>query len=165
MGQSARATNSHRLQRVGLAVLRYGLVLLLVMWGAFKFAAFEAEGIQPLVSNSPFLSWLYTIFSVRAVSALFGVFEITTGLLIATRHWLPRVSGFASLAASGMFLLTLSFLFTTPGVLAPENAAGGFLMKDILLLGAALFSAGEALLAAGPRAEPTARAAVAAGSV
>jgi uncharacterized membrane protein YkgB len=142
------------LQRVGLAVLRYGLVLLLVMWGAFKFAAFEAEGIQPLVANSPFLSWLYTIFSVRTVSALFGAFEITAGLLIATRRWLPRVSGFASLAASGMFLVTLSFLFTTPGALAPGNPAGGFLMKDILLLGAALASAGEAFVAAGGRAEP-----------
>src|SRR5512144_730694 len=52
----------HALQRAGLAVLRYGLVLLLVLWGGFKFAAFEAEGIQPLVSSSPLLSWLYALF-------------------------------------------------------------------------------------------------------
>src|SRR5262249_7032597 len=101
-----------RLQRVGLAVLRYGLVFLLVLWGGFQFAAFEAEAIQPLVGHSPFLSWLYAIFDVRTVSALFGVFEIATGLLVALRHWRPRVSGIASLAASGMFVLTLSFLFT-----------------------------------------------------
>jgi reactive chlorine resistance protein C len=135
------------LQRAGLAVLRYGLVLLLVMWGAFKFTAFEAEGIRPLVSNSPILSWLYALFGARTVSALFGVFEIATGLLIATRRWLPRASGLASVAASAMFVITLSFLFTTPGVLAPDNPAGGFLMKDILLLGAALSTAGEALVA------------------
>jgi uncharacterized membrane protein YkgB len=138
------------LQRAGVAVLRYGLVLLLVMWGGYKFSAFEAEGIRPLVSNSPLLSWLYLLFDVRTVSGLFGIFEVATGLLIATRRWLPRVSGMASLAASGMFVITLSFLATTPGVLAPENPAGGFLMKDILLLGAALFTSGEALLAARP---------------
>jgi reactive chlorine resistance protein C len=144
-----------RLQRVGLAVLRYGLVFLLVLWGAFKFAAFEAEAIQPLVAHSPFLSWLYGLFGVRTVSALFGVFEVTAGVLIATRRWLPRVSGWASVAAAGMFVVTLSFLFTTPGVLEPSNPAGGFLLKDILLLGAALSSAGEALFAAAARPHAT----------
>jgi uncharacterized membrane protein YkgB len=48
------------------------------------------------------------------------------------------------LAASGIFLITLSFLVTSPGVLEPTSPWGGFLMKDILLLGAALFTAGEA---------------------
>jgi len=145
---SASLLRVQRLQRTGVAVSRYGLVFLLVFFGSFKFAAFEAEGIQPLVASSPFLSWLYLVFDVRTVSALFGIFEISTGVLIATRRWLPRVSGFASLAASAMFVLTLSFLFTTPGALAPGNPAGGFLMKDLLLLGAALMTAGEAFLAA-----------------
>lgn len=36
----------------------------------------------------------------------------------------------------------------TPGVLAPDHPIGGFLMKDVLLLGAALFTAAEALDAA-----------------
>jgi uncharacterized membrane protein YkgB len=115
------------------------------MWGGFKFAAFEAQGIQPLVSHSSLLSWMYSVTSVQGVSNIIGVTEITTGLLMATRHWLPKVSGYASLAASGIFLTTLSFLITTPGVLEPTSSWGGFLMKDILLLGAALFSAGEAL--------------------
>jgi uncharacterized membrane protein YkgB len=131
----------------GVLVLRYGLVLLLLMWGAFKFAAFEAEAIRPLVENSPLLGWLYGPLSVRGTSALFGVFEVTTALLIASRPWLPRVSGYASLAAAGMFVVTLSFLFTTPGVLEPTNPFGGFLMKDLMLLGAALFTASEALRA------------------
>ena len=136
-----------RLQRLGLWILRYGLVFLLVFWGAFKFTAFEAEGIKPLVQHSPFLSWLYALFSVRGASMVFGVFEVGAGLLIATRRWLPTASGFASLAAAGMFVITLSFLFTTPGVLEPTSDTGGFLMKDLLLLGAALFTGAEALLA------------------
>lgn len=137
-------SKSGLLQRAGLSVLRYGLVFLLVMWGGFKFASFEAQGIQPLVSHSPLLSWLYSVTSVQGASNVIGVVEIATGLLMASRRWWPAVSGYASLSASGIFLITLSFLVTTPGVLEPTNPSGGFLMKDILLLGAALFTAGEA---------------------
>ena len=136
------------LQRLSVRILRYGLVFLLVLWGSFKFTAIEAQGIKPLVQNSPFLSWLYALFSVRGASMVFGVFEVGTGLLMATRRWFPTASGFASLGAAGMFVITLSFLFTTPGVLEPTNDTGGFLMKDLLLLGAALFTGTEALLAA-----------------
>jgi uncharacterized membrane protein YkgB len=46
-----------------------------------------------------------------------------------------------------MFLVTLSFLVTTPGVLTPPSWIAGFLMKDLFLLGAALYTAAEALLA------------------
>jgi len=42
----------------------------------------------------------------------------------------------------------VSFLATTPGVFAPDHPFGGFLMKDVVLLGAALYTAAEALGAA-----------------
>jgi uncharacterized membrane protein YkgB len=41
-----------------------------------------------------------------------------------------------------MFLATLSFLVTTPGL---DSGTQGFIMKDVFLLGAAVRSAGEAL--------------------
>lgn len=137
--------SSRRLARAARAVLRGGLVLFLGMWGAFKFTSFEAEGIRPLVSNSPLLSWLYPLFGIRGTSGLIGIVEVTAALLIATRRWLPLASAIGSLIAVGTFLVTLSFLITTPGVLAPDNPFGGFLMKDLILLGAALFTAAEAL--------------------
>jgi uncharacterized membrane protein YkgB len=137
-----------RLSSIGLGVLRYGLVFLLLLWGSFKFFEFEATAIQPLVEHSPFLGWLYPVFGVRGTSALFGVFEVAAAALISLRPWAPRVSGYASLIASGMFLVTLSFLFSTPGAMSPQSPAGGFLLKDIMLLGAALFTAAEALRAA-----------------
>jgi uncharacterized membrane protein YkgB len=142
------ATRTRRLATAGRAVLRYGLVALLVMWGAFKFAAFEAEGIKPLVENSPLLRWLYPLLGVRGASSLIGVVELTAALLICTRRWKPRLSAVGSLLAAGTFLVTLSFLVTTPGVLEPTNPFGGFLMKDVMLLGAALYTAAEALEAA-----------------
>ncbi len=131
--------------KVGLGVLRYGMVALLLAWGAAKFTPMEANAIKPLVEHSPFLSWTYAVFGAQGGSDLIGIFEVGFGLLIATRHWLPRISGAASLAASGMFVVTLSFLVTTPGVFAPSSPWGGFLMKDIMFLGAALFTASEAL--------------------
>jgi len=145
-------SNDNKIERVGIGVIRYGLVFLILAWGALKFSAFEAEAIQPLAGHSPFFGWLYPLLGVRGVSALIGLFEVPVALLIATRRWFPRISGFASLAASGMFVITLSFLITTPGVFAPTSPWGGFLLKDVILLGGALVIAAEALRAA--RKEP-----------
>src|SRR5688572_11814871 len=51
--------------------------------------------------------------------ALFGVFEMIAAGPIAIRPWAPGISGYASPAASGMFIVTVSFLFSTPGALSP----------------------------------------------
>ena len=144
-----------RLTTLGQWMLRYGLVVILLWVGALKFTAYEAEGIQPLVANSPFMSWAYQVMSVRQFAGLLGVVEIALGLMIAMRAFAPLVSALGSLGAIFMFLVTLSFVFTTPGVWQPgygfpfpSPMPGQFLAKDILLLGTAIWTAGEALLAA-----------------
>lgn len=142
--------------KIGGGVLRYGLVGILLYFGAFKFTPEEAAAIEPLVKNSPLVSWLYAILSLQGVSNLFGVCEIVFALLIASRRFAPLVSAVGSLGATGMFLTTLSFLVTTPGVWSTvasfpvpvPAAAGGFLIKDVFLLGAAIYTCGEAYLAA-----------------
>jgi uncharacterized membrane protein YkgB len=139
---------SSRLDTGGGRILRYGLVFLLLLWGAMKFTAFEAEGIRPLVEHSPLLAWLYGLLGIRGGAAVIGVIEISAGLLMAMRRWQPALSAAGSLLAAATFLITLSFLVTTPGILEPTNPFGGFVMKDIILLGAALSSAAEALRAA-----------------
>jgi uncharacterized membrane protein YkgB len=137
-----------RLDAMGRGVLRYGVVLLLLLFGAMKFTLMEAEGIRPLVEHSPLLSWTYGWFGARTGSALIGVVELSAALLMCARRWRPAFAAVGSLLAVGTFLVTLSFLFTTPGIMAPDNPFGGFIMKDIILLGAALWSSGEALRAA-----------------
>jgi uncharacterized membrane protein YkgB len=54
-----------------------------------------------------------------------------------------------------MFLATLSFILTTPGVWQPgygfpfpSSSPGQFLLKDLANLGAATYTAGESLRAA-----------------
>jgi uncharacterized membrane protein YkgB len=111
-----------------------------------KFTAYEAQGISGFVSNSPLMSWAYWVLSVRGFSALLGVTEIVIAMLIASRPFSARAALVGSGLAVGMFLTTLSFLLTTPGVW--EASAGGFpalsvvpgqfLAKDFVLFGASL---------------------------
>ena len=137
-------------------MLRYGLVLVLLWIGGLKFTAYEAEGVHGHASNSPLLAWTYDLLSVGGVSALLGIVEISLAILIATRPITPRVSAIGSLGTIVMFLITVSFLLTTPGVWQPSlgfpalsPSPGQFLAKDLVLLGAAIWTAGEALSAAG----------------
>ena len=140
-----------RLQTLGAGILRYGLTFLLLLFGTFKFFRFEAEAIQPLLTHSPFMAWLPAILGVRGSSTLIGVVELTAALGIAVGPWFPRLGTVAGLIATVTFLTTLSFLVTTPGVLAAGSDAGGFILKDLVLLGAAVHAAGTSWLAAGAR--------------
>jgi uncharacterized membrane protein YkgB len=104
------------------------------------------------------MGWVYRVMSVRGFSSLLGVVEIAVGVLIALRPIWPMASALGGVLAAGMFLTTLSFLVTTPGW---EESLGGFpalsampgqfLLKDVVLLGVSLLTAGEALEAALPR--------------
>ena len=129
-------------------VLRYALVLIFVLFGSLKFSAAEAAAIKPLVSNSPFMSWMYAILSDQAVSAVIGTTELIAAALIAVRPFSARVSAIGSAIAVATFATTLSFLFTTPGALSPMHPAHGFLLKDIVLLGAAVALFAESVRAA-----------------
>lgn len=140
------------IQTVGVYLMRYGLVLVLAWIGAMKFTAYEANGIQPLVANSPFMGWVYHVVSIQTFSNLLGFVEIVIALLIALRPLSAVAAVVGSGAAIVMFLTTLSFLFSTPGWEAslggfPALAVvpGQFLVKDVVLLGVALWSLGEAL--------------------
>ncbi|MBB2989391.1 putative membrane protein YkgB [Mycolicibacterium iranicum] len=141
-----------QLDRAGAVLARYGLVVVIAWIGALKFTAYEAAGIAPLVSESPFMSWAYDVFSVNTFSALLGVVELTAAALIAVKPWWPTLSAAGSAIAVGLFVATLSFLFTTPGVF--EASAGGFpilsstgqfLIKDVALLGVAVWTLADAI--------------------
>jgi uncharacterized membrane protein YkgB len=148
----AAAANGARLEALGLNIVRYALVLVLVWIGAMKFTAYEAMAIQPLVAHSPLMFWLYGLFSVQAASNLIGVAEIVAGVLIAVRPWSASAAVVGSLMAVATFVITLTFLFSTPGwepslggFPALSVAPGQFILKDAVLLGAAIWSLGEAL--------------------
>jgi reactive chlorine resistance protein C len=146
----SNSTSSH----IGALAARYGLVVVIAWIGALKFTSYEARGIQPLVAHSPLMSWVYTIFTVPTFSAVLGVVELSTAALLAVKPWFPRLSLVGSALAVGLFLATISFLFTTPGI--GEQSAGGFpvlsstgqfLIKDVALLGVAVWTLADGLVA------------------
>jgi reactive chlorine resistance protein C len=155
---TARAPRAeHPAALVGRQFVRYALVVVIAWIGALKYSSYEATAIHPLIVNSPIMSWLYSIFSVRTFAALLGSLEIVAALLIALRFVSPRLSALGSAMAIVLFLGTLSFLFTTPGVTAAGGfpvlsvLPGQFLLKDLVLIGAALWTLGDSLGAARAR--------------
>jgi len=134
-----------QLQTVGTNVLRYSLVAIFLLFGALKFTPADAAAIKPLVSNSPPMSWLYAFLSDQGVSNLIGTSELVTAALLAVRPLSPKLGAIGGALAVGTFVATLSFLFSTPGALSPMHPANGFLLKDVVLLGAAVALGTEAL--------------------
>jgi reactive chlorine resistance protein C len=139
------------LDRVGQAIVRYGLVVVVGWIGIMKFTAYEAAGIQPLVAHSPLMGWMYGFLGVQALSNLLGTVEVAIAVMIALRPVSARIAALGSALAVMTFLTTLTFLFSTPGWEASLGGfpalsvvPGQFLLKDVVLLGAAVWSLGEA---------------------
>lgn len=157
---AAAATTSEAVRRwrgssPAALVARYGLVIVLVWFGAMKFTYYESHGVSPLVASSPVLSWVYDVMSISAFGRVLGTAEILTAVLLGLKPWFPRVAVLGGALASLFFLGTLSFMVTTPGI--GEASAGGFpvlsangefLMKDIALIGLALWLLADAVEAA-----------------
>ena len=144
-----RADSRSSLERLGTHVSRYGLVITFLSIGVLKFTASEAQGIQPLVANSPLMFWLYRIFSLQGVSNLIGLIEIVVALLMALRPFSAKFSFIGSIGAVITFVLSVSFLLSTPGAFQISHGfpllgdTGQFLIKDLVLLGASISNSGD----------------------
>jgi len=141
-----------RITRFGDHGLRYSVVLVLAWIGAMKFTAYEAGAIEGLVASSPLVSWLYNIFSLQGASNLIGSIEILTAIGLIAGLYNRRIAIVAALAAIATFAVTLSFLFTAPGWEASLGGfpalsvvPGQFLLKDVVLLAAAISLLGKAV--------------------
>jgi reactive chlorine resistance protein C len=146
-------TNSNNaVGELGGKVTLYGLALVFAWIGAMKFTAYEANAIQGLVASSPLLSWLYGILDVRGVANLIGTIEIATALLLVARPYNAIAGVVGGLLVAATTAVTLTFIFSAPGWEASLGGfpalsvvPGQFLLKDVVLLGAGLAVAGDAL--------------------
>jgi uncharacterized membrane protein YkgB len=131
---------------VSRAGLYLSLGIIYAWFGGMKFTDYEAQGLVPLVENSPLVSWLYALLSVRGFSSFLGFVELSIGLLIVLRVASPIFSAAGGLLSAGLFVTTVSFMISTPGVVVPELglpaitvAPGQFLLKDVGLFAASFW--------------------------
>lgn len=154
---SAWNLQTDSLANLGGWAITYALAIIFLGFGAAKFGAMAGESIAPLVKNSPLVFWWHDLFGINGTARVVGVSEILTGLLIAARPISPRLSMIGGAMAVVTFLVTLSFLFSTPEARVgsapwPLTMLGEFLLKDLVLLSVAFWIFGVS------RAEVRARA-------
>jgi uncharacterized membrane protein YkgB len=137
-----------KLDRVGMGLVRLGLIVVLFWIGGLKFTDYEADGIVPLVANSPLMSFFYHYPTPEyrqymnkegevipahqqwnksngtyTFSHGLGIVIVLIGVLIASYPILPQVSAVGSFLLILMSLTTLSFLVTTPEAWVPALGA------------------------------------------
>jgi reactive chlorine resistance protein C len=147
-----RASAADLIRRAGRLVALAGVALPLLFIGGLKFTQFEVEALKPMIGSAPWLSWMYALFGEARTSYLLGVVEITTALLLIGAPWFPRAGVVGGAIATLTFLTTTSLLFALPiwepaaGGFPALNGVGGFLIKDVALLGISLVVLGESMV-------------------
>jgi reactive chlorine resistance protein C len=132
-------------RNIPFLVTSIGMIVMLLWAGAYKMTAPGAEGIIPLVSNSPLVSWHFKLFGPYVGSDLIGTTEIVAALLMITGYLKPKAGIVGGLIASVMFFTTSSMLITTPGSTVSIHGIrymsfiGLFLFKDIISLGVSFY--------------------------
>ncbi len=159
-------------------------ILIVMLWiGGLKAFQYEADGIVPFVANSPLMSFFYnkeapeykeyknpegkTVqknidWHKQNGTYLFsyglGAVIIIIGILTLSGIWNAKAGLIGGLLTTGMSLVTLSFLITTPEVFVPNlggdfatpqygfpylSGAGRLVLKDVIMLGAGLICASD----------------------
>jgi len=137
-GTTTEIDNRNPVSSFGYYLSLFGAVLILLWIGIFKFTPTEAAAIKPLVENHFLTSFVYDVMSVQAVSNTIGVIEIIIALLLIFSVKFAFLRRYAGMGMIITFLVTLSYLFTTPGmwkVVDGIPVTDFFILKDLMLLG------------------------------
>ncbi len=156
MKETIHSTNNDAsLRNFGSAMIRVALAIILIWVGCLKFTTYEADGILPLVKSSPLLSWILGITDIYSLAKFLGVIEIVAGIFILLKKVSPQLSFIGAIGAIITFFITLTFLFSAPPAFQPgmgfpflSPMPGQFLLKDLLLISASVYLAGDSWLAA-----------------
>lgn len=133
-----------QLQAAGSLIAMLGVALPMLMIGLLKFTAIEVQALIPLISNTPWLAWLYVLFGEAGASYFLGVVEILAAALLLCSRWSALAAVAGGVLCTLTFMTTLSILFSVPiweadsGGFPWLNRSGSFLIKDLALLGISL---------------------------
>src|ERR1700752_2793690 len=102
---------------VAFLVISVGMIVMLLWAGSYKMTAPGAEGIIPLVSNSPLIWWHFKLFGPYVGSDIIGLTEWIAALLYIAGYFRPKAGVLAGLTTTFMFFTTSAMLLTTPGAI------------------------------------------------
>lgn len=142
-----RVVERDSLERLAGWAITFALAIIFLWFGLLKFTDYEASGVAGFIMNSPLIAWLHGAFGITGGARALGIFEILSGLLIAGRLISPRLSVIGGAMGVITFFITLTLMFTTPGVIQPgfsglpflSPSPGQFLLKDLGLLAASFW--------------------------
>jgi len=143
--QPIRTTAFVKKQHVPYYVGILSLSVMLLWAGAYKMTAPGAEGIIPLVENSPFTGWFFKILGPYVGSDSIGITEILAAILLLIGIKKPTMGIIGIYISLLMFCITSSMLITTPETILPVKGIGYmtflglFLYKDLIGLSLSLF--------------------------
>jgi uncharacterized membrane protein YkgB len=130
---------------VPFLVTSIGMIVMLLWAGSYKMTAPGAEGIIPLVSNSPLISWHFKLFGPYIGSDIIGLTEWAGALLYIAGYFKPKAGVIGGLITTVMFFTTSTMLLTTPGATIAVHGIrymsflGLFLYKDVISLGVSFY--------------------------
>src|SRR6201995_5099076 len=108
----AAFVNDHN---IPFLVMSIGMIVMLLWAGSYKMTAPGAEGIIPLVSNSPLISWHFKLLGPYVGSDIIGTTEVIAAILMITGYFKPKAGIVGGLIATLMFFTTSTMVITTPG--------------------------------------------------
>jgi len=135
-------------RNIPFLITSIGMIVMLAWAGSYKMTAPGAEGIVPLVSNSPLISWHFKLFGPYIGSDIIGLTEIAAAILIIAGYRKPKAGIIGAFIATLMFFTTSTMLVTTPGAIISVpgihhmrymSVLGLFLFKDVVALGASFY--------------------------
>src|ERR1700744_157885 len=132
-------------QNIPFLIITTGMIVMLFWAGSFKMTAPGAEGIVPLVTNNPLISWQFKALGIYHGSDMIGITEWIAATLIVVGLFKPQAGIAGGAIAVIMFFITSTMLITTPGAIIKVNGmsymnnTGLFLFKDIMNLGASFY--------------------------
>jgi uncharacterized membrane protein YkgB len=135
-------------RNIPFLVTSIGMIVMLLWAGSYKMTSPGAEGIVPLVSNSPLISWHFKLFGPYIGSDLIGLTEINAAILMIAGYFRPRAGILGGFIATVMFFTTSTMVITTPGAIISVPGIDGmrymsflglFLFKDVISLGVSLY--------------------------
>jgi uncharacterized membrane protein YkgB len=135
-------------RNIPFLITSIGMIVMLLWAGSYKMTRPGAEGIIPLVSNSPLIWWHFKLFGPYIGSDLIGLTEWLSAVLIIGGYFRPRAGILGGLVATVMFFTTSTMIISTPGAIISVPGIHGmrymsflglFLFKDVISLGASLY--------------------------